>query len=59
MRSKGRGPEEPGRWTDAAVTSDLGTNEPVEAIGVNLAERVYAGLVVGHKIQATLLSFLG
>ena len=38
-------------------TSDLETNEPIEAIGVNLAERVYAGLVVGHKLQATLLSY--
>jgi predicted NBD/HSP70 family sugar kinase len=38
-------------------TSDLEKNEPVEAIGVNLAERVYAGLLVGHKIQGTLLSY--
>src|SRR5579875_1198577 len=28
---------------------------PVEAIGVNMAQRIYAGLVVGHKIQGDLL----
>jgi predicted NBD/HSP70 family sugar kinase len=33
------------------------SNEPVEAIGINLAERIYAGLVVGHKIQGVLLSY--
>ena len=34
-----------------------GSNEPVEAIGVIVAERIYAGLVVGHKIQGELLSY--
>ncbi len=34
-----------------------GANSPVEAIGVNMAERIYAGLVVGHKIQGELLSY--
>lgn len=34
-----------------------GSNEPVEAIGVNLAERIYAGLTVGHQIQGVLLSY--
>ena len=38
-------------------TSGLEENEPVVAVGVNLAERVYAGLVVGHKIQNTLQSY--
>ncbi len=31
--------------------------QPVEAIGVNLAQRIFAGLVVGHKIQGELLSY--
>jgi predicted NBD/HSP70 family sugar kinase len=31
-------------------------SEPVEAVGVNVAERLYAGLAVGHKIQGDLLS---
>jgi glucokinase len=31
--------------------------DPVEAIGVNLAERIYAGLAVGHKIDDGLLSY--
>lgn len=34
-----------------------GSNEPVEAIGVNLAERIYAGLIVDHKVQGELLSY--
>ena len=34
-----------------------GSNEPVVAIGVNVAERIYAGLTVGHKIQGELLSY--
>ena len=34
-----------------------GSNEPVEAIGVNVAERIYAGLMVEHKIQGVLLSY--
>ena len=34
-----------------------GSNEPVEAIGVNLAERIYAGLIIGHKLQGELLSY--
>ncbi|HEY4011384.1 MAG TPA: ROK family protein [Acidobacteriaceae bacterium] len=34
-----------------------GTNEPVEAIGVNMAQRIYAGLVVDHKLQGELLSY--
>jgi glucokinase len=38
-------------------TSGLEENEPVVAVGVNLAERVYAGLVIGHKIQGTLMSY--
>jgi len=32
-------------------------NQPVEAIGVNIAERIYAGLVVAHKVQGELLSY--
>lgn len=31
--------------------------EPVEAIGVNLAERIYASLVVNHELQGELLSY--
>jgi len=38
-------------------TSGLEENEPMVAVGVNLAERVYAGLVIGHKIQGTLSSY--
>ena len=34
-----------------------GANEPVEAIGVNVAERLYAGLAIDHKIQGDLLSY--
>lgn len=34
-----------------------GKNETVEAIGINVAERIYAGLVVGHKVEGELLSF--
>lgn len=34
-----------------------GSNEPVEAIGINVAERIYAGLAIGHKIQGGLLSY--
>jgi predicted NBD/HSP70 family sugar kinase len=30
---------------------------PVHAIGVNMAQRIYAGLVVNHKIEGELLSF--
>lgn len=33
------------------------TGEPAEAIGVNLAGRIYAGLAVGHKLQGELLSY--
>jgi predicted NBD/HSP70 family sugar kinase len=29
----------------------------VEAIGVNMAQRIFAGLVIGHKIQGELLSY--
>lgn len=32
-------------------------NEPVESIGVNVAERIYAGLAVAHKIEGELLSY--
>jgi predicted NBD/HSP70 family sugar kinase len=38
-------------------TADPGKNEIVEAIGINIAERIYAGLVVAHKVQGELLSF--
>lgn len=31
--------------------------EPVEAIGVNLAERIYASLVVNHKLNGDLISY--
>src|SRR5580658_2403942 len=34
-----------------------GSNEPVEAIGIIVAERIYAGLTVGHKILGELLSY--
>jgi len=34
-----------------------GSNEPIEAIGINVAERIYAGLAVGHKIGGELLSY--
>ena len=34
-----------------------GSNEPIEAIGINVAERIYAGLAVGHKIEGELLSY--
>jgi predicted NBD/HSP70 family sugar kinase len=34
-----------------------GSKEPIVAIGVNVAERIYAGLTVGHKIQGELLSY--
>ena len=37
--------------------SEVGKDNPIEAIGVNLAERVYAGLVVAHKIQGPPLSY--
>lgn len=37
--------------------SEAASNEPVEAVGVNVAERIFAGLVVGHKIQGELLSY--
>ncbi|HZQ41793.1 MAG TPA: ROK family protein [Acidobacteriaceae bacterium] len=40
-----------GKETGAAA------NEPVESIGVNVAERIYAGLTVAHKIQGELLSY--
>ena len=33
------------------------SDKPVEAIGINMAERIYAGLVVAHKVQGDLLSF--
>lgn len=33
------------------------TGETVEAVGVNLAERIYASLVVGHKLKGELISF--
>ncbi len=45
------GPNKP--ENEAAAPS----TEPVEAIGVNVAERIYAGLTVGHKIQGELLSY--
>jgi predicted NBD/HSP70 family sugar kinase len=38
-------------------TADPGKNETVEAIGVNMAERIFAGLVVNHKVQGELLSY--
>jgi predicted NBD/HSP70 family sugar kinase len=38
-------------------TADPGNSEVVEAIGINMAERIYAGLVVGHKVQGELLSY--
>lgn len=34
-----------------------GGTQPVEAIGVNMAQRIFAGLVVGHRIQGELLSY--
>jgi predicted NBD/HSP70 family sugar kinase len=34
-----------------------GSNEPVEAIGVIVSERIHAGLAVGHKIQGELLPY--
>jgi predicted NBD/HSP70 family sugar kinase len=38
-------------------TANPGKNQDVEAIGVNIAERIYAGLVVAHKVQGELLSY--
>jgi predicted NBD/HSP70 family sugar kinase len=38
-------------------TADPGKNETVEAIGVNMAERIFAGLVVNHKVPGELLSY--
>jgi predicted NBD/HSP70 family sugar kinase len=32
-------------------------NDDVEAIGINIAERIYAGLVVAHKVEGELLSY--
>jgi predicted NBD/HSP70 family sugar kinase len=37
--------------------ADPGKSETVEAIGVNMAERIFAGLVVNHKVQGELLSY--
>ena len=34
-----------------------GSSELVKAIGINVAERIYAGLAIGHKIQGELLSY--
>ena len=33
------------------------SGETIKAIGVNLAERIYAGLVVDHKLEGELISF--
>lgn len=41
----------------AESTAGPGKNETVEAIGINMAERIYAGLVVDHKVQGDLLSY--
>lgn len=38
-------------------TEISGGTQPVEAIGVNMAQRIFAGLVVGHRIQGELLSY--
>lgn len=38
-------------------STDPGKNETVEAIGINMAERIFAGLVVNHKVQGELLSY--
>lgn len=38
-------------------TAHPGKNETVEAIGINMAERIFAGLVVNHKVQGELLSY--
>ena len=37
--------------------AEAATGEPLETVGVNVAERIYAGLAVGHKIQGDLLSY--
>ena len=41
----------------AGKDTGAATGEPVEAVGVNLAERIYAGLAIGHKVQGDLLSY--
>lgn len=40
-----------------AEETAAGPSAPMVAIGINVAERIYAGLVVGHKIQEGLLSY--
>jgi predicted NBD/HSP70 family sugar kinase len=33
------------------------TSKPLETVGVNVAERIYAGLIVDHKLQGKLVSY--